>query len=65
MIVLRRREAGVPTSVVDAVFAARAPSTMTSWPATFARMYLDRARELAAQTIADVKEIIGFVGARR
>ena len=25
----------------------------------------DRARELAAQTIADVKEIIGFVGARR
>ncbi|MCA9624855.1 MAG: metallophosphoesterase, partial [Myxococcales bacterium] len=35
-------EAGVPASVVDQLFAARAPSTLESLPATFARLYLDR-----------------------
>jgi UDP-2,3-diacylglucosamine pyrophosphatase LpxH len=35
-------EAGVPANMVDAVFSLRARSTLQSWPATFARMYLDR-----------------------
>lgn len=35
-------EAGVPPRVVDELLALGAPSTLESWPATFARLYLDR-----------------------
>ena len=35
-------DAGVPASVVEAVFAIGGPSTFESWPRTFARLYLDR-----------------------
>lgn len=35
-------DAGVPLSTVEAVFAGGVPSTLESWPKTFARLYLDR-----------------------
>jgi hypothetical protein len=35
-------DAGVPRNVVDAVFSVGVPSTLASWSATFARLYLDR-----------------------
>lgn len=35
-------DAGVPPSVIDAVLAARAGSTLESWSQTFARLYMDR-----------------------
>lgn len=33
---------GVPASMVDTILSHGAPSTLESWPATFARLYLDR-----------------------
>lgn len=35
-------EIGVPAAMVDTILAQGAPSTLESWPATFARLYLDR-----------------------
>ena len=35
-------EVGVPTSMVDSILSLGAASTLESWPATFARLYLDR-----------------------
>jgi len=35
-------ELGVPAAMVDAILSLGATSTLESWPATFARLYLDR-----------------------
>lgn len=35
-------EMGVPESTVEAILSLGAPSTLESWPGTFARLYLDR-----------------------
>ena len=35
-------QVGVPPAMVDAILGMGAPSTLESWPATFARLYLDR-----------------------
>lgn len=41
-------DAGVPSSVVDAVFAIGVPSTLASWSGTFQRLYLDRVLAMLA-----------------